>query len=169
MNQPVTCSAGPGQHGTPRPPAPPGHRLRELRTRQPSPLPLDGLAEQAGYTKGYLSKIESGKKPLTTEVARACDRVLHTGGVLPRLVRDAAAEAASAVGRCRYPGLATFEVADAAWFFGRERVSAVLVSRPAVTLQEGGLPAPTSPLCCAPTWSRRPARGRLAPLARSRA
>ncbi|MCW8382425.1 GH25 family lysozyme [Streptomyces justiciae] len=61
-----------------------GRRLREIRKEKR--VSLGVLAKGAGYTKGYLSKIESGEKPLTAEAARACDRALATGGELTRLV-----------------------------------------------------------------------------------
>lgn len=109
---------------------------------------MDALATRAGYTKGYLSKIETGEKPLTAEVARACDRALDSDGELTRLVaRDTDRQASDAVapGPCPYPGLASFESTDAAWFFGREQPTAALVDRLDRTLREGGLTAVVAP------------------------
>ncbi|MFD9315435.1 helix-turn-helix domain-containing protein, partial [Streptomyces goshikiensis] len=58
-------------------------RLRALRG-----LSLADLARRTHYSKGYLSKIETGAKPPTADVARRCDEVLGAGGELLRLVRD---------------------------------------------------------------------------------
>ncbi|MFD6184685.1 helix-turn-helix domain-containing protein [Streptomyces goshikiensis] len=120
-------------------------RLRALRG-----LSLADLARRTHYSKGYLSKIETGAKPPTADVARRCDEVLGAGGELLRLVRDtevpgprsaagpaagAAAPAApppsppQSAGDCPYRGLAAFTPQDADWFFGRERATAALVER----------------------------------------
>lgn len=126
-----------------------GRRLRELRAQhQPAPLSLETLASKAGYTKGYLSKIENGEKPLTAEVAWACDRALGTSGELAFLVQqdlELRADRTEAVGVCPYPGLASFEPEDAAWFFGREWPTAQLIDRLDRTLREGGLSAVVAP------------------------
>ncbi|MFJ9634466.1 helix-turn-helix domain-containing protein [Streptomyces sp. NPDC101175] len=130
------------------PSATPGKRLRELRrAHKNGPVSLDTLARDAGYTKGYLSKIETGEKPLTLDVARACDRVLGTDGMLTRHVRNDQADHPTTCPRdaCPYPGLASFEPADAAWFFGRERATATLVGRLADALREGGMTAVVAP------------------------
>lgn len=82
MNQPLPVPPPPP--ADPGPPVPLGRRLREIRKEKK--VSLGVLAKGAGYTKGYLSKIESGEKPLTAEAARACDRALATGGELTRLV-----------------------------------------------------------------------------------
>ncbi|MFD3556316.1 helix-turn-helix domain-containing protein, partial [Streptomyces goshikiensis] len=124
-------------------------RLRALRG-----LSLADLARRTHYSKGYLSKIETGAKPPTADVARRCDEVLGAGGELLRLVRDtdvpgprsaagpasgtASGSAAPAqpppsppqsAGDCPYRGLAAFTPQDADWFFGRERATAALVER----------------------------------------
>jgi len=130
-------------------PLAPGRCLQQLRkNHQPDPLSLGDLAKKAGYTKGYLSKIETGEKPLTIEVARACDRALDSGQRLTRLVHDQGGRTTVDAGpsdMCPYPGLASFEPADAAWFFGRERATATLVGRLADTLREGGMTVAVAP------------------------
>ncbi|MFJ5534845.1 helix-turn-helix domain-containing protein [Streptomyces sp. NPDC093261] len=107
-------------------------RLRRLRRQRG--LSLADLARQTHYSKGYLSKIETGAKPPTVDVARRCDRILAAEGELLAL-----AEAASARGQihdndigapaCPYRGLSAFTAQDAEWFFGRERATAALVER----------------------------------------
>ncbi|MEU9413709.1 helix-turn-helix domain-containing protein [Streptomyces sp. NPDC048281] len=127
----------------------PGRRLHQLRKHhQPQPVSLKWLADRAGYTKGYLSKIETGEKPLTTDVARACDRVLGTGGELTRLVQDLTGRlpvAEDAADVCPYPGLASFEASDADWFFGRDQATAALAGRLADALGAGGLSVVVAP------------------------
>jgi tetratricopeptide (TPR) repeat protein/transcriptional regulator with XRE-family HTH domain len=57
-------------------------RWRELRG-----VSLRGLARLVNYSPGHLSKIEHGIKSPTMDLARACDKVLATGGELAELVR----------------------------------------------------------------------------------
>ncbi|MEU6864560.1 helix-turn-helix domain-containing protein [Streptomyces sp. NPDC046876] len=118
-------------------------RLRRLRVQRG--LSLAGLARQTHYSKGYLSKIETGAKRVTLDVALRCDRVLEAEGALVRLAREAEAQAARAAaggagppapaggpqaeGECPYRGLAAFTPQDAGRFFGRERATAALVER----------------------------------------
>jgi WD40 repeat protein len=106
---------------------------------------LAELADQVHYTKGYLSKIETGKKRLTPELARLLDQVLQTGGVLAGLLADRAhpapgeEEPDSAGSKvCPYPGLVAFGSSDARWFFGREQAIADLVGRLDEHLTGGG-------------------------------
>ncbi|MGH3615206.1 MAG: RICIN domain-containing protein [Pseudonocardia sp.] len=87
-----------------------GAELRRLRTVRG--LSLSAFADRVHYSKGYLSKLENGSKRVTTDIARACDEVLKTGGLLAELV------ASSVI--CPYPGLAAFDQDHAEWFFGRE-------------------------------------------------
>ncbi|MCX5128378.1 helix-turn-helix domain-containing protein [Streptomyces sp. NBC_00347] len=61
-------------------------QLRRLRVQRG--LSLGDLARRTHYSKGYLSKIETGAKPVTLDVARSCDRVLEAGGELLRLVPE---------------------------------------------------------------------------------
>ncbi|GDY32888.1 ATP-binding protein [Gandjariella thermophila] len=61
-----------------------GAELR--RWRQHRGLSLRRLARLVSYSPGHLSKVEHGSKPPTVELAKACDRVLGTGGQLTELV-----------------------------------------------------------------------------------
>ncbi|MFF4741360.1 helix-turn-helix domain-containing protein [Streptomyces sp. NPDC001262] len=99
-----------------------GELLRKLRRERG--VSLAGLSTLAFYSKGYLSKVENGDKPMTLELARACDQALGTGGTLEQLVlglQDG--------GGCPYRGLSAFGPQDARWFFGREQATASLVAQ----------------------------------------
>ncbi|MFE9560448.1 helix-turn-helix domain-containing protein [Streptomyces sp. NPDC006487] len=138
--------------------------LRRLRVQRG--LSLGDLARQTHYSKGYLSKIETGAKPVTLDVARSCDRALGAGGELLRLVPEgeesgpppAGSRAGptgptgpagptgpphqrgpQADGACPYRGLSAFTPQDARWFFGRERATAALVERVHDRLGQGPL------------------------------
>ncbi|WP_338900201.1 WD40 repeat domain-containing protein [Streptomyces sp. TG1A-60] len=113
-------------------------QLRRLRRERG--LSLTDLARQTHYSKGYLSKIETGTKRVTVDVARLCDQVLRAEGELLRLVqhapprhgdREPEADAGSRqpAGACPYRGLSAFTPQDAEWFFGQERATAALVER----------------------------------------
>lgn len=109
-------------------------QLRRLRRERG--LSLADLAHRTHYSKGYLSKIETGVKRATVDVARQCDHILRAEGELLRLVREAAPaergggpSADTGAPACPYRGLAAFTPADAGWFFGRERATAALVER----------------------------------------
>ncbi|MFJ3831856.1 helix-turn-helix domain-containing protein [Streptomyces sp. NPDC090046] len=132
-------------------------QLRRLRVQRG--LSLADLARQTHYSKGYLSKIETGSKRVTVDVARRCDDVLRAGGELLRMVhetgpRDAGSDGAvdgdgdgdgaglragrggagadagpQAGGECPYRGLPAFTAREARWFFGRERATAELIER----------------------------------------
>ncbi|MFF9870433.1 helix-turn-helix domain-containing protein [Streptomyces sp. NPDC013953] len=114
-------------------------QLRRLRARRG--LSLADLARRTHYSKGYLSKIETGSKRATVDVARRCDEVLRADGLLLRLVRQPAAPGAETAdgpaagaaapldGPCPYRGLRAYTPHEAAWFFGRERATAALVER----------------------------------------
>ncbi|MDK1344684.1 helix-turn-helix domain-containing protein [Streptomyces sp. 378] len=110
------------------------------RLRQARGLSLTDLARQTHYSKGYLSKIETGTKRATLDVARLCDQVLRADGELLRLVQErppsdggdaleAALSERPSDGACPYRGLSAFTPQDAEWFFGRERATAALVER----------------------------------------
>nr|WP_308309757.1 helix-turn-helix domain-containing protein [Streptomyces sp. CHD11] len=110
------------------------------RLRQARGLSLTDLARQTHYSKGYLSKIETGTKRATADIARICDRVLGAEGELLRLVQEgpsadrgsgtgAATAGRQSGGACPYRGLSAFTPQDADWFFGRERATAALVER----------------------------------------
>uniref|UniRef100_A0AAU2K2V8 Helix-turn-helix domain-containing protein n=1 Tax=Streptomyces sp. NBC_00049 TaxID=2903617 RepID=A0AAU2K2V8_9ACTN len=109
-------------------------QLRRLRVQRG--LSLADLARQTHYSKGYLSKIETGSKRATPDVARRCDEVLGAGGELLRMVREETQPPAGddtpgpqSEGECPYRGLPAFTVRDEGWFFGRERATADLVER----------------------------------------
>ncbi|PTA43217.1 helix-turn-helix domain-containing protein [Micromonospora sp. RP3T] len=61
-------------------PEPIGPALR--RRRQAAQLSLAALARQVHYSKGYLSKVETGQARGTLQLAVLCDVVLDTGGEL---------------------------------------------------------------------------------------
>lgn len=62
----------------------PGALLRRLRVERG--YSLVRLARESSYSKGYLSKIENGDKPLSQDMARRFDRILETEGALVRAV-----------------------------------------------------------------------------------
>ncbi|MFD4522922.1 helix-turn-helix domain-containing protein [Streptomyces sp. NPDC058470] len=109
------------------------------RLRQQRGLSLADLARQTHYSKGYLSKIETGSKRATIDVAHRCDQILGVEGELLRLLtrppkRDGdpgfdAAPGPQSDGACPYRGLSAFTPKDTGWFFGRERTTAALVER----------------------------------------
>ncbi|NUK78006.1 helix-turn-helix domain-containing protein [Streptomyces lunaelactis] len=113
-------------------------QLRRLRRQRG--LSLADLARQTHYSKGYLSKIETGSKRATIDVAQRCDQILRAEGELLRLLRetppqdggagsDAAPPGPQSDGECPYRGLPAFTPRDSGWFFGRERATAALVER----------------------------------------
>ncbi|SCL49074.1 DNA-binding transcriptional regulator, XRE-family HTH domain [Micromonospora citrea] len=61
-----------------------GNELRRLRLE--SGYSLSDLAREINYTKGHLSKIESGHKRPSLEMARLCDAFFAADGTLLRLV-----------------------------------------------------------------------------------
>jgi WD40 repeat protein/transcriptional regulator with XRE-family HTH domain len=109
-------------------------------------LSLSGLARQVHYSTGHLSKIETGKKRITPEVARLVDEVLETGGVLARFLPAPESSplagdhpGPSGIDVCPYPGLAAFSLQEARWFFGRDQAISDLVSQLDDRLVRGGL------------------------------
>ncbi|MGH3722089.1 MAG: helix-turn-helix domain-containing protein [Pseudonocardiaceae bacterium] len=125
-----------------------GSELRRLRTEQG--LSLKQLGERAHYTKGYLSKIENGRKPVTPELARCLDEALGTGGVLAGLLPlpegpVPVEEEPAGSGVCPYPGLAAFGPDQSRWFFGRDQATGDLVSRLDDRLAGGGLSVVVAP------------------------
>ncbi|GHG53301.1 nSTAND1 domain-containing NTPase [Streptomyces griseocarneus] len=114
--------------GAPASTVAPGEHLRRLR--QERGMSLAGLSHLVHYTKSYLSRVETGEKPMTAEVARRCEGALRAGGELTRLVARSAGRRGARgapLEVCPYRGLAAFGTADADWFFGRERATAALV------------------------------------------
>ncbi|MFC7617022.1 helix-turn-helix domain-containing protein [Actinokineospora soli] len=61
-----------------------GALLRRLRVERG--YSLVRFAREANYSKGYISKLENGDKPVSPEMARRFDRILETQGVLTRAV-----------------------------------------------------------------------------------
>ncbi|MFE1441087.1 helix-turn-helix domain-containing protein [Streptomyces sp. NPDC058739] len=109
-----------------------GSALRELRLERR--LSLADLARVTHYSKGYLSKIETGRKPVNSDVARLCDEALGADGALLALLPRPRSEedetwAARDEEACPYPGLSAFGPRDAGRFFGRQRVLTELVQR----------------------------------------
>ncbi|MCP9959197.1 helix-turn-helix domain-containing protein [Streptomyces sudanensis] len=111
------------------------------RLRREAGLSLTDLARRTHYSKGYLSKIETGAKRPTADVARLCDEVLRAEGRLLGLLARPAPPGGGAEdtpadppggqpeAACPYRGLLPFTPQDAKWFFGRERATAALVER----------------------------------------
>lgn len=64
-----------------------GALLRECRAT--AGVSMGELARRVNYSKSYLSKLENDVKPPNATVARLCDRVLATDGVLTEAVREA--------------------------------------------------------------------------------
>ena len=56
------------------------------RRRSEAGISLGALAKLVHYSKGYLSRVESGEKPASADVARRCDSALGAGGALAALV-----------------------------------------------------------------------------------
>ncbi|HEX4701775.1 MAG TPA: helix-turn-helix transcriptional regulator [Pseudonocardiaceae bacterium] len=67
-----------------------GAELR--RRRMDAKLSLSGLAKLVHYSKGYLSKIETGLKSPTVEFARSCDAALGENGELAALASGSQAD-----------------------------------------------------------------------------
>ncbi|WP_422768999.1 helix-turn-helix domain-containing protein [Plantactinospora sp. WMMC1484] len=62
-----------------------GTCLRQYR--KTAGLSLSGLARKVNYSRGYLSKVETGRAPGNVQLAERCDEALGTGGALARLAR----------------------------------------------------------------------------------
>ncbi|MEV7196970.1 helix-turn-helix domain-containing protein [Streptomyces sp. NPDC093510] len=87
------------------------------RRRKEAGLSLLRMAELAHYDKGYLSKVENGRKPMSAELAQVCDEVLGTGGELAERAQ------AASKGRCDdRPPLAQLPAAPRG-LFGRSEAS----------------------------------------------
>lgn len=96
-----------------------GARVRRMRTERG--LSLARLAELTHYSKGYLSKIETGAKSITVDLARHLDNALDAQGQLVEIAEEMEQPI------CPYRGLLPFGTADADWFFGREQITEELV------------------------------------------
>lgn len=64
-----------------------GTQLRERRLA--AGLSISQLASRVHFTKGYLSKLENGRRTPTPATARLCDAALDAGGALAALVSNA--------------------------------------------------------------------------------
>ncbi|MGH3975337.1 MAG: helix-turn-helix domain-containing protein, partial [Pseudonocardiaceae bacterium] len=127
-----------------------GAELRRLREAQG--ISLSGLARQVHYSTGYLSKIETGKKRVTLEVARLVDEALETGGVLVALLPGPVSlepvddePDPTDTDACPYPGLAAFGQSETRWFFGRGQATSDLISQLDARLAGGGPLAVVAP------------------------
>ena len=67
-----------------------GTELR--RQRLEAGLSLADLAKLVHYSKSHLSKVETGSKPASTDLARQCDAVLESAGTLVRLAPQSHAD-----------------------------------------------------------------------------
>jgi transcriptional regulator with XRE-family HTH domain/tetratricopeptide (TPR) repeat protein len=72
-----------------------GAELR--RMRMAAGLSLAELADRVHYSKGYLSKIETGRQPASADVAMRCDATLDASGELAALAARSAQTSASSV------------------------------------------------------------------------
>ncbi|GAA1507258.1 helix-turn-helix transcriptional regulator [Dactylosporangium maewongense] len=68
-----------------------GAELR--RRREDAGWSLSRFAAKVHYTKGYLSKVETGQRPVNVEFARRCDAALECEGELAALVEPVVAGA----------------------------------------------------------------------------
>jgi transcriptional regulator with XRE-family HTH domain/tetratricopeptide (TPR) repeat protein len=88
-----------------------GTELRRRRTE--AGLSLAGLAKLVHYSKSHLSKVETGVKPPSPDLARQCDSVLSCGGALSRLaVPPTGPSGAGPVPPTREPGRAAGPIRD---------------------------------------------------------
>src|SRR4051812_32083677 len=75
--------------------------LRSMRTD--AGLSLTDLAEAARYSKGYISKVETGARSPSLAFARACDATLDAAGALITLVRSGSRSTEPRIVRPRRP------------------------------------------------------------------
>ncbi|MER5431205.1 helix-turn-helix domain-containing protein [Streptomyces sp. NPDC002588] len=97
-----------------------GKLLRTLRTAKS--MSLGELAKRVNYTKGHLSRVETGGKRPSRALAASCDQVLNTGGTLARALPDDTRRPGLAGGQLR---LAQLPVPTAS-FVGRQDDIALL-------------------------------------------
>ncbi|MPY63460.1 nSTAND1 domain-containing NTPase [Streptomyces spongiae] len=153
----------PARPTVPHPPAVPRGGAQELpafgaelrRLRNQAGVSLAALSDRVHYSKGYLSKIETGDKPPNADLARRCDNALDAGGALMRLVPRSARRHRATAGPetpqtlsqdvCPYRGLAAFGPGDTRWFFGRDKDTAALTQRLGERLTDGGPLAVVAP------------------------
>jgi transcriptional regulator with XRE-family HTH domain len=127
-----------------------GAKLRHLRDDRG--WSLAEMARQVPYSKSYLSKLETGTKRITPDIARCIDEALGTDGALaavlpaPESSMPADDELESTDTEiCPYPGLAAFGPDQARWFFGRDQITAHLISQLDDRLVRGGPLAVVAP------------------------
>ncbi|MDQ3765304.1 MAG: helix-turn-helix domain-containing protein, partial [Actinomycetota bacterium] len=127
-----------------------GARLRRLR--QARGWSLAEMAVRVPFSKSYLSKLETGTKRITPDIARCLDEVLGTDGALAAVFPTPESSMSAEDDRestgtevCPYPGLAAFGPDQAGWFFGRDEVTTYLVSQLDDRLAGGGLLAVVAP------------------------
>jgi WD40 repeat protein/transcriptional regulator with XRE-family HTH domain len=125
-----------------------GARLRQLR--QARGWSLAEMARRVPYSKSYLSKLETGAKRVTSEIARCLDEALGTDGALAAVLDTSdnpipVGDEPTGIEVCPYPGLAAFGPDQARWFFGRDQVTAHLISQLDDRLAGGGLLAVVAP------------------------
>src|SRR5262249_28976935 len=101
-----------------------GAELRRLRLDRDWSLAV--MARQVPYSKSYLSKLETGAKRITPDIARCLDEALGTGGALAALLPTPegpvpAGQEPTGSEVCPYPGLAAFGPDQSRWFFGRDQ------------------------------------------------
>ncbi|WP_091627355.1 tetratricopeptide repeat protein [Amycolatopsis saalfeldensis] len=95
----------------------------ELRRRRMSAgISLTAFAAAVHFTKGYLSKVETGKARVNRELAKACDRALDARGELLAVFADRAVARRSAGGIVGLPD-------GGGLFIGREAELAELTAR----------------------------------------
>jgi transcriptional regulator with XRE-family HTH domain len=119
-----------------------GTELRRLRLARG--LSLAEMAQLVPYSRSYLSKLETGARRITPDIARCFDAALDTDGVLAVVVAAvdgalAAHDESAGSEVCPYPGLAAFSAQETRWFVGRERETRALISRLDDQLATGGL------------------------------
>lgn len=101
----------------------PGAHLRRFRID--ARMSLADLAGKTHYSRGYLSKIENGLKPLSREIAQRCDDAVGAGGALLRLVQGQPAVRR----RRQVPVIRIVDLPPAStWFYGRDAELARIVA-----------------------------------------
>ncbi len=113
---------------------------------------LAEMARQVPYSKSYLSKLETGAKRITPDIARCLDETLETDGALVAVLPNPdtpvpASGELEPTGTevCPYPGLAAFGPDQSRWFFGRDQVIARLITQLDDRLAGNGLLAVVAP------------------------
>lgn len=117
-----------------------GSQLRSARLARG--LSLREMAALVHYTKGYLSKIETGQRMPPEELARQYDSVLETGGRFTAIVRNRPRTPSSPEGVEQLMGLRApmMDAARSAWWDGTDQYLAasadIVVSMPLATIDQ---------------------------------